>query len=300
MCCDRISELPDSLLTHILSYLSTKDSVKTGVLSRRWELLWLKVSGLDLNTMDFLPYGGEALLSFMDRFLEFNRGWCQQTFKMKYCRCTETDSSIRLVEWIPELVHRRVQHLILENEGSPYSLDIMPDCIYVSKTLVTLKLVYVVLKDLKFAVSLPCLKNMHLENNYIYILYNDAPNLDALCLIDYVSSGGRLIMENLISGSPVLENVTLFFGLWQEEFSSSWTNVPQCLSSTLEYVKIGVNIMWNEAGIKLVNYFLENSVVLKKLTLSCKDSHTDKREAESYKKLLTSTKLSPRCQVLVD
>ncbi|KAG2302266.1 hypothetical protein Bca4012_060585 [Brassica carinata] len=291
MCCDRISELPDSLLTHILSYLPTKDSVKTSVLSKRWEFLWLKVSGLDLNTMDFLPYG-EALLSFMDRFLDFNRGSCLQTFKMKYCRYTEIgyDSSIRLVEWIPELVHRRLQHLVLENRDVPRRLDIMPDCIYMSKTLVSLKLVLVGLKELKFAVSLPCLKILHLENNYFR-------HDNYLCYKEYVSDEGRSIIENLISGSPVLENVTL------EAFIKDlidWTNVPQCLSSTLEYVRIGVNIMRYKAGIKLVNYFLENSAVLKKLTLSCKNSLTDKREAESYKKLLTSTKLSPRCQVLVD
>ncbi|CAN6866857.1 unnamed protein product [Brassica oleracea] len=254
MCCDRISELPDSLLTHILSYLPTKDSVKTSVLSKRWELLWLNVSGLDLNTMDFLPYG-EALLGFMDRFLEFNCGSCLQTFKMKYCRYTE----------------------IGYDSITPRGLDIMPDCIYVSKTLVSLKLVQVGLEDPKFAVSLPCLKIMH--GDFLCYCWNSYK--------EYVTNDGRFVMENLISGSHGESDLWL----------SYWTNVPQCLSSTLEYVKIGVSIMEYEAGIKLVNYFLENSAVLKKLTLSCKHSLTDKREAQSYKKLLTSTKLSPRCQV---
>ena len=203
MCWDRISKLPDSLLTHILSYLSTKDSVKTSVLSKRWELLWLKVSGLDLNTMDFLPYG-EALLTSMDRYLEFNRGLCLQTFKMKYCRHKKlgNESNVRPVEWVAEVFHRRVQHLDLENELFPTTLDIMPGCIYLSKTLVSLKLVKVGLKNLNYAVSLPCLKIMHLEGNYIM-------SRDTFYCIDYVRGDGRLVMENLISGSPVLENVTL-------------------------------------------------------------------------------------------
>ncbi|CAF1732700.1 hypothetical protein Bca4012_043045 [Brassica carinata] len=216
----------------------------------------------DLNTMDFLPYG-EALLTFMDRYLEFNCGLCLQTFKMKYCR-----------------------HKELENESSVRpSLDIMPGCIYLSKTLVSLKLVRVGLKNLNYAVSLPCLKIMHLEGNYIM-------SRDTFYCIDYVRGDGRLVMENLISGSPVLENVTL-------RRSSSWTNVPQCLSSTLEYVMIDVDIMMSEDGIKLANYFLENSAVLKKLTLSYKYFCKAKREPERYKKLLTSTKLSPRCKILV-
>lgn len=204
MCCDRISELPDALLTHILSYLSSKDSVKTGVLSKRWEFLWLKVSGLDLNRDDFLS-SAEALVSFLDRFLEFNRGGSfLQTFKLKYYRYTKIgyDSSISLVELIPELVCRRIQHLALENKDLPRVLDIMPDCIYMSKTLVSLKLVRVGLEDPKFAVSLPCLKILHLENNaFLHGNY--------FCYKEYVSDDGRSIMENLISGSPVLENVTL-------------------------------------------------------------------------------------------
>lgn len=81
MDCDRISTLPDSLLAKILLYLPISDSVKTSVLSKRWEFLWLKVSELDLNAIDFLPYG-EALGSLMERFLEFNQ--CLQKFKIKY------------------------------------------------------------------------------------------------------------------------------------------------------------------------------------------------------------------------
>ncbi|WZZ87252.1 hypothetical protein YC2023_115831 [Brassica napus] len=220
--------------------------------------------------MDFLPYG-EALLTFMDRYLEFNCGLCLQTFKMKYCRHKEleNESSVRPVKWVAEVFHRRVQHLDLENE---------------LKTLVSLKLVRVGLKNLNYAVSLPCLKIMHLEGNYIM-------SRDTFYCIDYVRGDGRLVMENLISGSPVLENVTL-------RRSSSWTNVPQCLSSTLEYVMIDVDIMMSEDGIKLANYFLENSAVLKKLTLSYKYFCKAKREPERYKKLLTSTKLSPRYPIL--
>ncbi|CAG7882797.1 hypothetical protein BRARA_C03728 [Brassica rapa] len=295
MGCDRISEFPDCLLTHILSYLSTKDSVKTSVLSKRWEFLWLNVSGLDLNDLDFLPYG------FVYRFFEFNRGSCLQTFKLKYCRYTKLgyDSSNSL-EWITQMVHRRVQHLDLENKYL-CRLYIMPECVYVSKTLVSLKLVKIGLKDPKFDVSLPCLKIMHLANNYF-----KKPDRNGFCFMDYLCGDGHLIMKKLISGSPVLENITMEASICLPTgfsgyplVNSFWTNVPQCLSSTLEYVTISVRIMDEETGIKLVNYFLENSAVLKKLTLSCKYYHKPKREAECYKKLLTSTKLSTRCQVLV-
>ncbi|KAF3500223.1 hypothetical protein F2Q69_00041801, partial [Brassica cretica] len=211
----------------------------------------------DLNTMDFLPYG-EALLTFMDRYLEFNCGLCLQTFKMKYCRHKEleNESSVSPVKWVAEVFHRRVQHLDLENELFPTTLEFR-------------------------------------YHAWLYLSKQDIGVFEA--------RDGRLVMENLISGSPVLENVTLVrqFNFYLKRRSSSWTNVPQCLSSTLEYVMIDVDIMMSEDGIKLANYFLENSAVLKKLTLSYKYFCKAKREPERYKKLLTSTKLSPRCKILV-
>ncbi|XP_021740219.1 putative F-box/LRR-repeat protein At3g18150 [Chenopodium quinoa] len=39
-CIDQMSELPDFILHHILSYLSTKQAVQTGVISKRWKYVW--------------------------------------------------------------------------------------------------------------------------------------------------------------------------------------------------------------------------------------------------------------------
>lgn len=43
---DRISTLPDHLLHNILSFIPTQDAVRTGVLSRRWQRVWIEVPTL--------------------------------------------------------------------------------------------------------------------------------------------------------------------------------------------------------------------------------------------------------------
>ncbi|CAL9243418.1 unnamed protein product, partial [Arabidopsis halleri] len=85
--------------------------------------------------------------------------------------------------WIDAVSTRRIQHLDVNYRG----YDKTPLSIYTCQTLVHLRLCGADLPNAEF-VSLPCLKIMHLE--------------DIIC-----SEGTTL--EKLISGSPVLEDLTI-------------------------------------------------------------------------------------------
>ncbi|CAN1754559.1 Putative F-box/LRR-repeat protein At5g02930 [Linum perenne] len=50
---DRISDLPNSILYHILSFVDTKSSVKTCILSRRWRCVWKHVDVLSFSQISF-------------------------------------------------------------------------------------------------------------------------------------------------------------------------------------------------------------------------------------------------------
>ncbi|CAL1352261.1 unnamed protein product [Linum trigynum] len=49
----RVSDLPDCILHHILSFLDTKSSVRTSILSKRWTNLWKGVNVLHLQASSF-------------------------------------------------------------------------------------------------------------------------------------------------------------------------------------------------------------------------------------------------------
>ncbi|RHN45186.1 putative F-box domain-containing protein [Medicago truncatula] len=53
---DRISNLPDSVICHILSFLSTKQSAATSILSKRWNPLWHSVFTLDFDDQSFTDF----------------------------------------------------------------------------------------------------------------------------------------------------------------------------------------------------------------------------------------------------
>ncbi|KAF8104560.1 hypothetical protein N665_0171s0064 [Sinapis alba] len=168
---DRISELPECLLTQILTYLPTKQSVQTSVLSTRWKNLYLSVPGLDLDC-SVAPYDDadeEVLLSFLssiDRLLEFSPESCLFKVKVK-CKNTMMD---RFWGRIGTMINRGTQHLDVESstyyveEGTvPYPIVFfMPTNLYTSRTLVYLKVSSWGLVDSGF-VFMPCLRFMHLE-----------------------------------------------------------------------------------------------------------------------------------------
>ncbi|CAJ2678340.1 unnamed protein product [Trifolium pratense] len=50
---DRLSDLPDCILLHILSFLNSKHAVQTCLLSTRWNHLWKRIHTLILHSRDF-------------------------------------------------------------------------------------------------------------------------------------------------------------------------------------------------------------------------------------------------------
>ncbi|XP_010482766.1 PREDICTED: F-box/FBD/LRR-repeat protein At1g51370-like [Camelina sativa] len=199
---DRISQLPESLISEILYHLPTKDVVTTSVLSTRWRNLWQSVPGLDL---DYVPSSQfDDFVSFVEKLFNSNRESWIRKLRLNLRRPSGT---FDLTSRVDAVTRRRVQHL----DVTCYCIsDPIPLSIYTCETLVHLRLQSGFLPSPDF-VSLPRLKFIHLE----CVSYSDESTL-----------------EKLISGSPVLEDLTLI------GFSTHTEKVTQVRSHSLKRIHI--------------------------------------------------------------
>ncbi|CAA7019427.1 unnamed protein product [Microthlaspi erraticum] len=186
---DRISELPDPLICQVLSHLSTKDLVKTSVLSTRWRTLWLWVPREYLDSREFPCL--DVFVKFGDRFFDSDRASCIDKLNLTIVVHEGRDDGASYFHksWIDAAVTRKVQHVHVQlHVGNYWDYLEMPTSLFNCKTLVSLKLrtVKLALDHVGF-VSLPCLKTMQLK----YFNINEAS------------------FERLVSCCPVLEKLTI-------------------------------------------------------------------------------------------
>ncbi|KAG7574494.1 F-box domain [Arabidopsis suecica] len=192
---DRISQLPDQLISQILSHLPIKESVKSSVLSTRWRSLWLWVTDLELISKDYPDF--DAFVGFGESFFDSNRVSSLHKLKLAIDEVYyEVDDVSYLTSWIDAAIKRKIQHLSFHwCVHRPFHM-MNHLRLYNCETLVYLDLLGVSIDNAEF-VSFPCLKTMHLDD----ILYPNEATLEKLVscccpvleeLKIFISDGGDL------------------------------------------------------------------------------------------------------------
>ncbi|KAJ0927571.1 putative leucine-rich repeat domain superfamily, F-box-like domain superfamily [Helianthus annuus] len=183
-----MSELPDSLRVEILSRLpSTKDAIRTSALSKRWKHLWTAVTSLIfVHPHETHVRANPDFFSYVDKTLTQRPHLKLYKFRLiSFYNNHQCQSQIH--NWIHYAVNCNVEHLVLKLWGlkgiTQFPLD---QFVYVNSCLT-----HLTLKGCEFnptgAISWENLRSLHI----------------------WYAKLDEDMIENILSGSPVLETLEL-------------------------------------------------------------------------------------------
>ncbi|XP_059450893.1 putative F-box/FBD/LRR-repeat protein At4g03220 [Corylus avellana] len=135
---DRLSNLPDGILHHILSLLPVKSIAKTSVLSTRWNYLWATVPCLDFSEFSMKEKRRERKREAMELIIKTVLAARHANFNIKVFRFKGQLGVTCLGDWIQQLVRHSVEELELDVVfGGRFNL---PPCLFDCDSLKSLTL----------------------------------------------------------------------------------------------------------------------------------------------------------------
>ncbi|OMO98206.1 hypothetical protein CCACVL1_04298 [Corchorus capsularis] len=192
-----ICSLPDPIIHHILSFLPTKDAVKTSILSKRWQFLWTFVTNFEfdekLSKYEVVNEDKRRkFMSFVERVLLISNSSDIRRFELF---CNVLSDQCRINTWIHAVIKRKVQKLILRiivrselgpfAEVKPVSL---PHCFFTCESLKELNLEFKCVLNLPSHICYPHLKILSLsqikflDDHSVQRLLTSCPKLVKLAL----------------------------------------------------------------------------------------------------------------------
>ncbi|XP_010469219.2 PREDICTED: putative F-box protein At3g58820 [Camelina sativa] len=218
---DRVSSLPNELLCHVLSLLTTKEAALTSILSKRWRNLLAFVPFLDIDDSFFLhPEEGkrhrpeiiQSFMDFVDRILAL-----QGNSPIQKCshKCLSAVDSDRVDRWIHNVLLRGVSDLdllVISDSDGDANYQLSPKS-FESRTLVKLKIDCGIEIDWSAgSFFLPMLKTLVIDSAWVNIitfeiLLHDLPALEELVLVSVIWKD-----DDVNVSSASLKTLTIYDG----------------------------------------------------------------------------------------
>ncbi|KAG0532054.1 hypothetical protein BDA96_04G074800 [Sorghum bicolor] len=257
---DRISGLPDDLLSRILVRLPAKDGARTAVLSTRWRGLWLS-SPLCLVDTHFLPRGGaegrpprpgavtRAVRRAVSAALRSHTGpFPFVSLSCQFIEAVDADRAV-LARWFRFLATKGVDELAFVNRPSPYEGLRLPAALFSCASLRRLYLGawrFVDTATLPRGASFPRLQELvlgaiALEDRDLDFLLAASPVLEVLTIVGSVKKlRAPLVEEVALVDCQSLERCFI----WRcpsQRYRVKIGHAPQL--STLGYLEPGVQVL---------------------------------------------------------
>ncbi|KAF7825793.1 cyclin-like F-box protein [Senna tora] len=213
---DRISDLPDCILSHILSFLPTKVAISTSVLSKRWKPLPLSLTTIDLDDTSFCfrDQPQFSFVTFVYRiFLLRPLDVPVKTFRLK----CETSYGHDVDAWIRGAIQRKAERLDITVPATVSGLGLW-SVVFNCEWLVELRLmsVFEMIRGISSPVNLPSLKILRLEgvrfSDYkcFFNVLAGCTNLQHLVLKDLAFFYANHNSESYLSFMMNLEKLKIF------------------------------------------------------------------------------------------
>ncbi|KAG9133686.1 hypothetical protein Leryth_018691 [Lithospermum erythrorhizon] len=208
---DRLSDLPDVILQQIYSWMPTEEFVRTSVLSKRWNGLWLSSPSLffDLHLHNQL----DDFYEFINRTLIFRGCSRVKSFRIKlFLNRNYTRVTRHLDLWVRYALQNETEQLFLDLSGdSALYRDIIHQVVLGCSQLQSLELLHCVgyYALSIYSTSLKRLAITDSEPPSVYISGDDleisAPNIESICM------SGDLYRKCLLTNLSSLLQATLYF-----------------------------------------------------------------------------------------
>ncbi|XP_075664534.1 F-box protein At4g22280-like [Castanea sativa] len=184
----RIDDLPDPIIQHILSYLSTEEAVRTSILSKRWKYLWTSIPKLDFDEVDLDRR--MMFMKFVERVLALHDPSDIKKFSLS---CNVQYDTSHISAWICSVVMHKVQELYLYLRNFQELLA-LPPCLFTCESLEILTLHMFHSLKLPSSISFSSLKFLALET----VIFSD----------DHST-------QQLFTGCPILEDLSIIDCIWK-------------------------------------------------------------------------------------
>uniref|UniRef100_A0A7N2LTI5 FBD domain-containing protein n=1 Tax=Quercus lobata TaxID=97700 RepID=A0A7N2LTI5_QUELO len=189
---NKLCNLPDIVLQHILSFLGTKYSVRTSVLSKRWLYLWVSMPNLNFiqGPSEMNDWNRKLFMNLVERALVLRKSSNIQKFSLS---CDVFCDACSINSWVFSAVRHKVQVLdlcLFLNEES----FVLPRSLFTCESIKVLNLQMCYNLRLPSSIFFPSLKILTLK----HIVFPDDQST-----------------QRLFSGCPVLEELTLDNCYWE-------------------------------------------------------------------------------------
>ena len=249
---DRISDLPESLLCHILSFLPTKESVATSILSSRWKLHWTLVPKLDLDSEEISAselllddddedeYLRESEIMFahvVSSVLAQQECGELQTFRLRWQFWWDGSN---LDAWLRTAAARKVKELDLHIFTDGEKLKLPPSFLS-CRTLVVLKLSGTIAIDIdtpSLSFNFPSLKKLLVAISLRSIIYSQETSF-----------------LKLLSGCPVLEDLSCTIELFEREYKLCVPTLKRLSIRVADFTKFDYELEINAPALEYFEFY---------------------------------------------